>query len=135
MSSPHTPQARRAPATTVQALTVLTVCAVLFTALRYTRPHDLTGALLLLGVFLVLGSLIVLVRRASRRDPLVRPGPGCAQETPSQELCCSLPAGHHGAHIDRRTNHRFQDTLTGLVSGATFYRDANGRREIIHDAF
>ena len=135
MYSPRAPRASVSAPTTLSALGVLTVGAALFVSLRYTRPQDLTGALLFLGIFLTLGWLIAMVRRASRRNPLLRQGPGCAQESLAGALVCSQPEGHHGEHLDRRTGKHFQETLTGAVAGTTFYRDQNGRREMIHDAF
>lgn len=135
MYSHRAPRVSLSAPTTLSALGVLTVGAALFVSLRSTRPQDLIGALLFLGIFLTLGWLIAMVRRASRRDPLLRQGSGCAQESSTRDLMCSLPDGHHGEHLDHRTNQRFQETFTGLVSGVTFYRDADGRREMIHDAF
>lgn len=135
MYSPRAPRASVSVPTTISALGVLTVSAALFVSLRYTRPQDLVGALLFLGIFLALAWLIAMVRRASRRDSLLRQGSDCAQESPAGGLVCSQPEGHHGVHLDRRTGEHFQETLTGVVGGATFYRDQNGRREMFHDAF
>ncbi|WP_298585732.1 hypothetical protein [uncultured Kocuria sp.] len=136
MYAPRPPRSHLSSRATISsALRVVAVCGALFASMRVTRPHDLTGALLLLGVFLVLGSLVVLVRRAGPRDPLLRQGPGCVLQNPAGNLVCALPDGHHGPHLDRRTRQPFQDTLTGSVDGATFYRDESGRREVIHDAF
>lgn len=134
--SPHTPRGRvSARATTVNALLVVAVCAALFVAMRYTRPHDTTGALLLLSAFLAAGALVVMARLASRRDPLLRLGPGWAQECPAGEPACSLPEGHHGSQRDRRNQQQFPPDLTGVVSGTTFYRDQHGHVGAIHDAF
>lgn len=136
MHSPHTPRVRvSARATTLNALAVVAVCAALFVAMRHTRPHDMIGALLLLSTFLVVGGLVVMVRRAGRCDPLLRLGPGWAAESPAGELPRSLSGEHDGSPGGRRTRQHVPPSPTGVVSGSSFYGDQRGHGGAIHDAF
>lgn len=60
----------------------------------------------------------------------------CGLEDSADTLRCAAPAGHAGAHVDRRTGRCFEGTLTERIGDVgAYYRDAQGRAVPIDDAF